>query len=86
MIDFTATWCPPCRRIGPIYEAMAAKYPEVTLKKIDVDKNKEAARAAGVQAMPTFKVWVGGQEYDMLRGANEAKLTEMLERAKEMNG
>ena len=43
VIDFTATWCPPCKMIGPIFEKHAANYPELVLKKVDVDANKAAA-------------------------------------------
>merc|ERR1712110_627939 len=45
VIDFTATWCPPCKRIGPIYEGHVANYPELVMKKIDVDQNAEGAQA-----------------------------------------
>ena len=48
VIDFTASWCPPCKKIGPIFEAQVSKYPELVLRKVDVDKNKEAAQAAGI--------------------------------------
>ena len=48
VIDFTASWCPPCKRIGPIYEGHVANYPELVLKKVDVDVNSEAAQAAGI--------------------------------------
>ena len=40
-IDFTATWCPPCKMIGPKFEAMVADYPNCVLKKVDVDANAE---------------------------------------------
>ena len=43
VIDFTASWCPPCQMIGPKYEAMVAEFPELVLKKVDVDNNSEAA-------------------------------------------
>ena len=36
--------------------------------------------------MPTFKVFVGGAEFDIMRGASDYKLMEMLEKAKTMNG
>merc|ERR1712050_175718 len=79
IIDFTATWCPPCKMIGPKFEALAASgdYPNITFKKIDVDDNKEASEAAGIACMPTFKVYKDGKEVEKLEGANESKLKEL---------
>ena len=82
VIDFTATWCPPCKRIGPIYEGHVANYPELVLKKLDVDANAEGAQAAGIQAMPTFKVYKDGAEVNSMRGASDQGLIELLEQAK----
>ena len=82
VIDFTATWCPPCKRIGPIYEGHAANYPELVLKKLDVDANSEGAQAAGIQAMPTFKVYKDGAEVNSMRGASDQGLIDLLDQAK----
>ena len=82
VIDFTATWCPPCRRIGPIYEGHVANFPELTLKKIDVDVNPGAKEAAGITCFPTFKVYKNGAEVDKMEGATEESLLDMLNRAK----
>ena len=62
VVDFTATWCPPCQMIGPKFVALDGKYEGVTLVKVDVDANSDAAQAAGIQAMPTFKFFKGGAE------------------------
>ena len=78
VIDFTATWCPPCKMIAPKYEAMAAEFTNAVLKKVDVDANAEAAQEAGISCMPTFKCYKGGKEVAKLEGANEAKLREMI--------
>ena len=43
VIDFTASWCPPCKMIAPKYEEMAKENPEATLYKLDVDENREAS-------------------------------------------
>ena len=82
VIDFTATWCPPCKRIGPIYEGHVANYPELVLKKLDVDANAEGAAAAGIQCMPTFKVYKNGAEAEKMEGASDQGLVELLNRAK----
>lgn len=71
VIDFTATWCPPCKRIGPIYEGHVANYPELNMMKIDVDANAEGSAAAGIQCMPTFKVYKNGAEFEKMEGASD---------------
>ena len=82
VIDFTATWCPPCKRIGPIYEGLIAKYPELVMKKIDVDANRESSQAAQISAMPTFKVYKNGAEVETMKGASDDGLIALLDKAK----
>jgi thiol-disulfide isomerase/thioredoxin len=60
--------------IAPVYEKMQEEFPSVVFTKIDVDANEEAAAACGIQAMPTFQFYKGGQKVGEIKGANEGKL------------
>merc|ERR1711915_76016 len=81
-IDFTATWCPPCKMIGPKFEEMAKEFTNVICKKIDVDANSETAQALGISCMPTFKFFKNGEEIkaDEIQGANEGKIRDTLKK------
>ena len=74
VIDFTASWCLPCRMIGPKYEAKVAEYTDLVMKKLDVDAKSDAALDAEIKAMPTYMVWKNCEKVDTIRGANEAGL------------
>jgi thioredoxin 1 len=54
VLYYTATWCPPCRAIAPIFEKLSEKYENVVFTKIDVDQLPEAAAAASISSVPTF--------------------------------
>jgi len=51
---YTAQWCAPCKTLAPIVEKLAADFPDVEFKTIDIDDNPEEATAAGVTAVPTI--------------------------------
>ncbi|KAJ7974454.1 Thioredoxin [Quillaja saponaria] len=54
VIDFSASWCGPCKFIEPEIHALANKYTDVEFVKIDVDELTDVAQEFQVQAMPTF--------------------------------
>ena len=58
--------------IAPVYEKMQEEFPSVVFTKIDVDANEEAAAACGIQAMPTFQFYKGGQKVGKLRAPMRA--------------
>jgi thioredoxin 1 len=80
LIDYYATWCPPCRRAAPIFGRMSMKYPDVTFIKVDVDKVNAVAGLAEVGAMPTFQLWRRGEKVETVVGWDEKKVEGMLRR------
>lgn len=53
IVDFTASWCGPCQRISPILEELAKEYEgQITIYKVDVDKEKGLAQAFNVSSIP----------------------------------
>merc|ERR1712097_24563 len=84
IVDFTATWCPPCQRIGPVFVAISEEpdNADVVFVKVDVDANAKTAEAAGISCMPTFKMYKGGTEVDKLEGASEQGIRDLIAKRK----
>jgi thioredoxin 1 len=63
VVDFTATWCAPCRALTPILQRFADRAPEgVVVGSIDADAYPDLSARYGVRALPTLIVFAGGQE------------------------
>ncbi|KAG8080981.1 hypothetical protein GUJ93_ZPchr0007g3080 [Zizania palustris] len=74
VIDFSASWCQPCKMIEPAFKEMAARFTDAVFLKIDVDELAEVARTWRVQAMPTFVLARGGEEVSRVVGADMDEL------------
>ena len=70
MVDFWAEWCGPCRMVAPALEQIAEEMDgKVRIAKLNVDDNQELAFQYGVQSIPTFILFKGGQVADRMMGA-----------------
>ncbi|HPR45250.1 MAG TPA: thioredoxin [Ottowia sp.] len=70
LVDFWATWCGPCKSLGPVLEQLEAEYGgRFKLAKIDSDKEQELAAAFGIRSIPTCILMKNGQPVDGFAGA-----------------
>lgn len=84
-----ADWCGPCKQIAPTFEALAKQHSrpkKVAFAKINVDSQSGIARAQGVSAMPTFKIFHNGTCVETIKGANPPALTAAINNAVKLGG
>ena len=70
VIDFSATWCGPCKKVGPIIDELAEEYAgKVNIGACDVDENDELTSKYGVRNIPTILFIKNGEVVDKQVGA-----------------
>jgi len=70
MIDFSATWCGPCKKMAPIIEELGKKFDgQIIVGKVDVDDNPEITSQFGIRNIPTILFFKDGQVVDKTVGA-----------------
>ncbi len=81
LVDFWATWCGPCRMLGPTVEAVANEYAgRVAVVKCNVDECEDLAFQFGIRNIPTLLFFKGGQVVDKLVGnVPKAEITAKLD-------
>ncbi len=68
VVDFFATWCGPCKLLGPIIEELAKEEENVKFIKVDVDQFEDLARAYGIMSVPTVIYFRDGEVVDQTIG------------------
>lgn len=79
VIDFTATWCGPCKMIAPFFEEKSGEFTNIIFVKVDVDDLDDVAAACGISAMPTFQAYKSGKKVSDVVGASRDKLLAMIQ-------
>ena len=70
MVDFWASWCPPCRRLAPVLEQLAERQEgRLGIVKLDVDAAPEVASRYGIRSIPTLIVFRDGRPLERRLGA-----------------
>ena len=68
VVDFYATWCPPCKMLAPIMEEIADEAEGYTVAKLDIDEAINIANELGVMSIPTVIIFKDGEEKERLVG------------------
>lgn len=81
VIDFWATWCGPCIKLGPVVEELAEKYGDkVTVAKVNIDENDEVASENRVRNIPTVLFFKDGEVKE--RSVGLVKLSDLEDKLK----
>ena len=79
LLDFYATWCGPCRIVGPIIDEIAEENENIRVCKVDVDEQTELASQFQVYSIPTLVVMKDGKVLTQSTGAkSKAQILDML--------
>lgn len=83
LVDFWASWCGPCRMLGPVIEELASQYSDkVEFVKINVDENPETPRKFNIRGIPTLILFKDGQAVNTSVGAvPKGQIEDMLKKA-----
>ena len=69
LVDFWATWCGPCKMLGPVISQIADEYEgKVKVGKVNVDEEEELAAQYGIQSIPTVLLFKGGEVVEQSLG------------------
>ena len=79
LLDFWASWCGPCRMVGPILDEIAEEREDIKVCKINIDEEPELANEFQIMSIPSLMVMVDGKIVSRSVGAkSKAQILDML--------
>ena len=83
VVDFNATWCGPCKMLGPVLEKLSDEITDVKFYAMDVDENPDIAEKFGIMSIPYVSVFRDGVKVDQNVGfIPEASMRSFIEKNK----
>jgi len=79
LVDFYASWCPPCKMLAPILEKISTSRAEFDIAKVNIDENQDLAMEYKIEVVPTMLVFKNGKPVNKIVGLmDEKKLIDLM--------
>jgi thioredoxin 1 len=80
LVDFSASWCGPCKAMAPVLESFAARRPDLSVVKLDIDEAPSIASRYSVRSVPTLMLFKDGKPVASQAGmVGEAQLARFVD-------
>ena len=79
VLDFSAVWCGPCKRIYPVLQQLSDQYPQVGFYKVDIDELQDVAQHFGIDSVPSFKFIYNNKIVAEFSGADTQRLVNTVQ-------
>jgi len=79
LVDFYASWCPPCKMLAPVLEKISSSRADFDIIKVNIDENQDLAMEYKIEVVPTMVVFKDGKPVNKLVGlVNENKIVDLM--------
>lgn len=81
IVDYSTTWCGPCKMMAPKFDDMSNRYTQAVFVKVVGDSTPEAGqllKREGVRSVPAFHFWKNGKRVDSISGADPERLEDVI--------